>query len=224
MKQKVRPRTKPPEVRREEIMDAAQNLFLKQGVGPTTVDHVASGADVAKGTVYLHFTSKQDLLVALGARFAEKHLAHIKAAIAARSGQDWTGKLAAWAEACVGFYLDTIELHDMLFHEARAPTRQGLADRGLADNVIIDHLEALLRAGHTAGVWSVDDARFTAVFLFNGMHGIVDDAYLRQKRIVRSRLTNRLQRICFRTVGWPSDDTSDSRTAAKPGNPASGKR
>jgi AcrR family transcriptional regulator len=219
MKQKVRPRTKPPEVRREEIMDAAQDLFLKQGVGPTTIDHVASAADIAKGTVYLHFTSKQDLLVALGARFAEKHLAHIEAAIAAKSEQDWTGKLAAWAGACVGFYLDTIELHDMLFHEARAPTREGLAD-----NVIIDHLEALLRAGHAAGVWSVDDARFTAVFLFNGMHGIVDDAYLREKRIVRSRLINRLQRICFRTVGWRSDDTSDSRTAAKPGNPAFGKR
>jgi hypothetical protein len=73
-------------------------------------------------------------------------------------------------------------------------------------------------------VWSVDDARFTAVFLFNGMHGIVDDAYLREKRIVRSRLINRLQRICFRTVGWRSDDTSDSKTAAKPGNPAFGKR
>jgi AcrR family transcriptional regulator len=157
-KQKVRPRTKPPEVRREEIMDAAQSLFLKQGVGPTTIDHAASAADVAKATVYLHFTSKQDLLVVLGAQFAEKRLAHIEAAIPAESGQDWTGKLAAWAEACVGFHLDTIELHDMLLREARAPTREGLAD-----NVIIDHLEALLRAGHAAGVWSIDDPRHARV-------------------------------------------------------------
>jgi AcrR family transcriptional regulator len=225
MKQKVRPRTKPPEVRREEIMDAAQRLFLKQGVGLTTVDHVASGADVAKGTVYLHFASKQELLAALGERFAAKHLAHIRAAIAAKSEQDWPGKLAAWAEACAGFYLDSIELHDMLFHEARSPTRQGLVD-----NVIIDHLEALLKAGHAAAVWSVDDARFTAVWLFSGMHGIVDDAYLRDKRIARSHLIDKLQRICFRTVGWPSDDNLDSREAGasrragKPGNPTSGKR
>jgi AcrR family transcriptional regulator len=80
-KQKVRPRTKPPEVRREEIMDAAQSPFLKQGVGPTTIDHAASAADVAKATVYLHFTSKQDLLVVLGAQFAEKRLAHMKSAL-----------------------------------------------------------------------------------------------------------------------------------------------
>jgi AcrR family transcriptional regulator len=68
MKAKPRPRTKPPEVRREEIMDAAQRLFLRQGVAATTIDDVAAGADVAKGTVYLHFTSKQTLLAASGSR------------------------------------------------------------------------------------------------------------------------------------------------------------
>jgi len=198
---KVRPRTKPPEVRREEIMDAAQRLFLARGVAATTIDDVAVGADVAKGTVYLHFASRQALLVALGERFAEKHLARIKAAISARPEPDWAGKLAAWAEASVAFYLDSIELHDMLFHEARAPTRQGLVD-----NLIIDHLSWLLNAGAAAGAWSVDDARFTAVFLFSGMHGIVDDAYLMEKRIAKGRLIRRLQSTCFRTVGLHSDD------------------
>jgi len=204
MTQKLRPRTKPPEVRREEILDSAERLFLEQGVGSTTIDQVAAGADVAKGTVYLHFESKQALLAALGERFAEKHLACIKTALAATSEPDWTGKLAAWAEASVTFYLDSITLHDMLFHEARAPTREGLVD-----NLVIDHLTSLLGAGAGAGAWSIDDPRFTAVFLFSGMHGIVDDAYLKEKRIVRSRLVKRLQRVCFRNVGLHSDDSLD---------------
>jgi AcrR family transcriptional regulator len=199
MKQKVLPRTKPPQERRDELMDAAQRLFLKQGVGPTTIDDITSGAGVAKGTFYLHFSSKDDLLVALGEQFAKKHLIRIKAAIAAKSEEDWTGKLAIWAEASVIFYLDSIQLHDMLFRESRSPTREGLVD-----NIIIDHLAWLLEAGAAAGKWSVDDARFTAVFLFSGMHGIVDDAYLKERRIVRNRLTERLQRICFRAVGLPS--------------------
>jgi AcrR family transcriptional regulator len=163
-------------VRREEIMDAAQRLFLAQGVAATTIDEVAAGAGVAKGTVYLHFASRQALLLALGERFAEQHLACIKATISARSEPDWAGKLAAWAEASVVFYLDFIKLHDMLFHEARAPTRQGLVD-----NLIIDHLAWLLNAGASQGAWSIDDARFTAIFLFSGMHGIVDDALPRGK-------------------------------------------
>ena len=201
MKAKPRQRTKPPEVRREEIMAAAQRLLLKQGVAATTIDHVAAGAGVAKGTVYLHFTSKQTLLTALGERFAEQHLTCIEAALAARAERDWAGKLKAWAEASVTFYLDSIALHDMLFHEARAPTREGRID-----NIIIDHLTWLLRAGSDAGAWSVDDARFTAVFLFSGMHGIVDDAYVKEKRIARGRLIRRLQRICFRSAGLQSDD------------------
>jgi AcrR family transcriptional regulator len=226
MKPNTRPRTKPPEIRREEIMDAAQRLFLKQGVGSTTIDDVAAGADIAKGTIYLHFPSKQELLIALGERFAERHLAYINAAMAAKSEQDWKGKLTAWAEACIGFYLDSIALHDMLFHEARSPTR-----KGLADNIIIDHLESLLNAGHAAGVWSIDDARFTAVFLFSGMHGIVDDAYLqekrlKEKRIQRGRLVERLRRLSFRTVGWPSDDDFDASGAGHrgPENQADTKR
>jgi AcrR family transcriptional regulator len=204
MKQNIRPRTKPPEVRREEILDAAQRLFREQGVASTTIDHVAAAADVAKGTVYLHFASKQVLLAALGERFAEKHLACIKTALAAKSEQDWAGKLAAWAEASVTFYLDSIALHDMLFHESRAPTREGLVD-----NLIIDHLSRLLSAGIHAGAWSIDDVRFTAVFLFSGMHGIVDNAYLKEKRIVRSHLIRRLRRVCFRTAGLHSDDGGD---------------
>ena len=212
MKSSSRPRTKPPEVRREEIMDAAQRLFLKHGVGSTSIDDIAAGADVAKGTIYLHFPSKQELLIALGERFAEKHLACIKSAMAAKSERDWRGKLAAWAEACVGFYLDSIAIHDMLFHEARSPTR-----KGLVDNIIIDHLESLLNAGHAAGIWSLDDARFTAVFLFSGMHGIVDDAYLQEKRIPRGRLIDRLQRISFRAVGWSCDDNFDAKAAGRRG-------
>jgi len=199
MKAKTRPRTKPPQQRRDELMEVARRLFLKQGVGPTTIDHITRGADVAKGTFYLHFASKEDLLAALGEQFAQQHLIGVKAAIAAKAGEDWTGKLATWAAASVAFYLDSIELHDMLFYESRAPTREGLVD-----NISIDHLSQLLKAGAAAGAWSIDDPRFTAVFLFSGMHGIVDDAYLKEKRIVRSRLVKRLQRICFGAVGLPS--------------------
>jgi AcrR family transcriptional regulator len=197
---RARPRTKPAEVRREEIMNAAQRLFLAAGVAATSIDDVAAGADVAKGTVYLHFASRQALLSALGDRYAEQHLACIEAAVSAKADRDWAGKLAAWAEASIAFYQDSIALHDMLFHQARAPTREGLVD-----NPVIDHLASLLAAGAAAGAWSVDDVRFSAIFLFSGMHGIVDDAFLKEKRIAKARLAGRLKTVCFRAVGLQSD-------------------
>lgn len=193
---KSRPRTKPPEERRDELMNAAQHLFLKQGVAPTTIEQITSGADVAKGTFYLYFSSKEDILAALGERFAQELLASIKTAIAAKPEEDCKGKLATWATACVTGYLDSIRLHDIVFYGSRPATREGLVD-----NIIIDHLSGLLEAGVDAGAWSIDDPRFTAVFLFSGLHGVVDDAYTKEKRLNRSRLAQRLERLCFRAVG-----------------------
>jgi AcrR family transcriptional regulator len=193
-----RPRTKPPQERRDELLNAAQRLFLEHGVGLTTIEQITSAARVAKGTFYLYFSSKDDIRGALGERFAHKHLAKIKAAIAKRPDGDWKGRLATWARSCVAGYLDSIRLHDILFYESRSPTREGLVN-----NIVIDHLGDLLQAGVAAGAWSVDDPRFTAVFLFSGLHGVVDDAFIKEKRVNRSRLANRLERLCFRAVGLP---------------------
>lgn len=193
---KSRPRTKPPEERRDELMRAAQRLFLKHGAGPTTIEQITAGADVAKGTFYLHFSSKEDLLAALGERYAQQRLASIETAIAGKREDDWTGKLAVWAKASVTGYLDSIRLHDVLFYGYRPPTREGLVD-----NITIDYLCALLRAGVAAGAWSIDDPRCTAVFLFSGLHGVVDDACTKEKPVNRNRLAGRLEQLCFRAVG-----------------------
>jgi AcrR family transcriptional regulator len=192
---KSRPRTKPPQERRGEIMKAAQRLFLERGVAPTTIEQITLRAEVAKGTFYLYFSSKEDVLAALGEHFAHELLAKIKAAIAEKSNDDWKGKLGAWARAGVTGYLDSMRLHDIIFYGSRPHPR-----KGLVDNIIIDHLSGLLQAGVDAGAWSIDDARFTAVFLFSGLHGVVDGAHANKNRLNRGRMAERLERLCFRTV------------------------
>jgi AcrR family transcriptional regulator len=191
-----RPRTKPPEERRDELMNAAQKLFIEHGVGQTTIEQITAAADVAKGTFYLYFSSKEDVLAGLRQRYVQGLLAGIKSAVDAIPEGDWRGKLAAWAKASIAGYLDAILLHDIVFVESHPTGR-----KGLVDNVVIDHLSKLLEAGMAAGAWTIDDPRFTAVFLFNGFHGIADDARSREKRVARGVLTAKLQRACFRAVG-----------------------
>jgi AcrR family transcriptional regulator len=193
---KPRPRTKPPEERRDELMSAAERLFLKQGVQDTTVEQITRAAGVAKGTYYLYFATKEDVRAALGDRFAQRHLERVKAAIAEQPADDWKALLTTWAQATVDFYLDSIQLHDMLFYESRSPTREGLVD-----NIVIDHLEKFLAAGAAAGAWPIDDPRSAAVFLFSGVHGVVDDAYTKEKRVNRARVAFRVKRLCLSAVG-----------------------
>lgn len=176
-------------------MNAAQRLFLSHGVSRVTIEQITHAAQVAKGTFYLYFSSKDDILAALSDRFAKSHLQRVKEAVAAQKEGDWTGKLAAWIAGCAEGYLDAIQLHDILFYGSRPRTREGLVD-----NIVIDDLEELLRKGTAARAWALDDPRFTAVFLFSALHAVVDDAYRREKRINRARLLQRAERLFFRAL------------------------
>ncbi len=53
----------PKERKRQRIVKAAAALFIRQGYRKTSVDQVAQRAGVAKGTVYLYFKNKSELLV-----------------------------------------------------------------------------------------------------------------------------------------------------------------
>jgi AcrR family transcriptional regulator len=59
------------EERRNAILDAAEALFLEHPDRMANVSEVADTAGVAKGTVYLYFPSKEEMLLALH----ERHVA-----------------------------------------------------------------------------------------------------------------------------------------------------
>ena len=189
------PRTKPATVRREELLSAAQRLFLEQGVAATTIEQITQRAQVAKGTFYLQFASKEALIEALRERFAAQLLAGVDAAVARAAPGDWPGKLAGWARAANAGYLDSMRLHDLLFYAARPA-----GGVGMTDNPLIDHLLALLLAGAHARAWRIDEPRTLAVFLFNGLHGIVEAA-AHGREPNRRRAAEQLEQLFFRAVG-----------------------
>src|SRR2546427_12759871 len=53
------------EVRAEQILDAAAELVLRWSYKKTTIDDIARQAGVAKGTIYLHWKSREELFEAL---------------------------------------------------------------------------------------------------------------------------------------------------------------
>ncbi|HEX4815147.1 MAG TPA: helix-turn-helix domain-containing protein [Nonomuraea sp.] len=65
--------------RAHRILDAAAELILRWGYDKTTIDDVAKRADVAKGTIYLHWKTRDDLFVALLRRERVRLLEDIRA-------------------------------------------------------------------------------------------------------------------------------------------------
>lgn len=189
------PRTKPAAVRREELLSAAQRLFLEQGVAATSIEQITARAGVAKGTFYLQFASKGALLEALRERFARDRLREVERAVAGAPAGEWKKKLSAWARAAVAGYLESMPLHDLLFYAARP-----VHSHGMTDNPLIDHLLALLHGGAHERAWRLEDPRDTAVFLFNGLHGLVE-THARRTGTQARRLAQQAEWLFFRTVG-----------------------
>jgi AcrR family transcriptional regulator len=200
-----RPRTKPAEIRREELMDAAEALFLDKGFAATSVEEIVRAADVAKGTFYLHFRTKDDVLQALRMRFIESFCARLGKAVGSRPADDWTGRLDAWLEAGVNGYLDAFRLHDLVFHEFQ-PSKRGMK----RDNPVIPLLAALIEGGVQAGAWAATDPRLAAVMLFNAVHGAVDEQIATPGRVDRAALIGAVTSFGRRALR-PDDQTEMAR-------------
>jgi TetR/AcrR family acrAB operon transcriptional repressor len=50
---------------RDSILDAAEQLFVEQGVSRTTLQHIATAAGVTRGAIYWHFDDKGALINAM---------------------------------------------------------------------------------------------------------------------------------------------------------------
>jgi len=70
--------TKEYHVRKNELLNTAQELFFTQGYEKTSVENIIKKIDVAKGTFYYYFKSKEDLLDKLVKRMADKIQIEIK--------------------------------------------------------------------------------------------------------------------------------------------------
>ena len=64
----------PRAVRRAQILDAAQRCFARCGYHRATMDDLADAAGLSKGSLYWHFHSKEQLLLALFDRTMERIL------------------------------------------------------------------------------------------------------------------------------------------------------
>jgi len=114
------------EEKKKSILDAAEKIVAKDGMAGMTMAKVATGTDVATGTLYLYFKNKGSLLAAVNARLNQEFNAYLKEKINEYS----TGseKVRAMGEATVEFFaahpqkwMAVTELYQMKVHDPEDP-------------------------------------------------------------------------------------------------------
>ena len=183
------------ELRREQILDAAAQVFLDRGLDQATMAEVAEAAGVAKGTVYLYFDSKSALLTALRARYTSQWLAQSGRLDAPPGRGGHTGQLRSFLGEMYDFCAANQRLHHLLFHLAEVSEDEPLEQARAA-------LVRFVSRGADAGEFNVDHPAETASFLLDGLHGL----------LLRSLHANRSRRgfvaaawsLCARLLGIAS--------------------
>jgi AcrR family transcriptional regulator len=74
--------------RRLAILSSARSAFIKHGLATTSMDRIAKEAELAKGTLYLYFHSKDELLMGLIANDLEQLIERLSRVAATKQRAD----------------------------------------------------------------------------------------------------------------------------------------
>jgi AcrR family transcriptional regulator len=199
--------SKPPEERREDILDAAVRIFADRGIGSATIADITRAAGVAKGTFYLYFDSREQLVWALKERMVDEILAHASSLYEQVGRQDWWALVDTFGESYVDFMLE----HRDMVHVMAQEQISLESDPPFSDcyQKIHEMLTAGLRAGIEAGVFSSPDPELTARLLHHAIDGIMVHALLYEPEVDRDRLVAAIRDLLKRAVApMPAADTA----------------
>lgn len=158
-------RREPADVRRTQILDGAARVFVEQGIDASMAE-VAQVAGVAKGTVYLYFASKAELLAELRVRYLERFAATVDDALSRLGTPTARAAIEQFAACLFDWSQENAALHHVLFHAAGV-SEEDAFERGRA------LMSELVHRGVDSGELRTVDPDLTAQFLLDGLHGLL---------------------------------------------------
>lgn len=182
-----------PDALRAQILDAASELFLRDGYASTSIDAVIEKVGGSKRAIYSHFGGKEDLFAAMVTGLSEQAVQAIPDEDARTGSDDVRASLVDFARAIMRILMDprTIALYRLVVSEsARMP---GLAEAFLqyGPGRATSGLTRLLERWSREGLLRIGDPQEAAEH-FIGM--LRDDSHLEVVLGVRKPLGERAQR------------------------------
>jgi AcrR family transcriptional regulator len=171
--------------REQDLVAATRALFDERGIQDAPIEEIARAVGIARGLVYRHFSSKEELYVLTVTDYLRELDARLGEAVV--PGGDHVAQLERWARAYAGFcerypaFLDCAlslmrrparELHDMVSESVWLRLGQGIA-------TCVSHVARLLEDGRAAGVFALDDPEYTANVLWTQTLGTMHLARIR---------------------------------------------
>lgn len=163
----------PKEAVREAILDATDRLLARFGYRKMTVEDIAAEAGIGKGTIYLHFNSKEEVVLShvdrIVDRLKQQHLAVI-----ARSKHTALERIRQMLLARVLFRFDSIQHYTQSLNDLLAALRPGLlARRARYFEEEAQIFAAVLAEGHASGEFEIENEMAAARALLEATNGLL---------------------------------------------------
>lgn len=162
----------PKETVREAILDATDRLLGRFGYRKMTVEDIAAEAGIGKGTVYLHFSSKEEVVLSRVDRMVD----HLKERLReiAQSDATTAERLQSMLLTRVLFRFDSVQHYTQSLNDLLSALRPGLlARRALYFEDEAQIFAAVLNEGRKSGEFSFEDAHSTAHALLQATNGLL---------------------------------------------------
>lgn len=163
----------PKEAVKDAILDATDRLLARFGYRKMTVEDIAAEAGIGKGTIYLHFASKEEVVLShvdrIVDRLKQQHLAVI-----ARSENTAPERIRQMLLARVLFRFDSIQHYTQSLNDLLAALRAGLlARRAKHFEEEAEIFATVLAEGRASGEFQLADEMATACALLEATNGLL---------------------------------------------------
>lgn len=172
---------KAAEVRKHELLQTAMRLFAKQGYEQTTVNQIIAELNISKGAFYHHYSSKEDLVEALAAMYAEEAAARARSVLEDAS-LDAFGRLSMFLSRMRNVKTESAAQLQAAFAPIFLERNRALYERTqqAANRVIQPILTKIIAEGIADRTFDTPDpeaAAETMLHLMNGMRPLVAALY-----------------------------------------------
>ena len=157
--------------KKERVIKAAIKLFSKQGYHDTTVSEIAHEAEVAKGTVYWYFDSKEQLFWGIIFSGIESLNKKLKEEVA-KEEKSVSNKLETIVRLYLKFFKDSKEVSKMMQESSVSPSEYFYSEMKNLRSAAIEELAKIIAKGQEDGVFKDDiNAQETANFILGSIMG-----------------------------------------------------
>jgi AcrR family transcriptional regulator len=185
------------EFRRSEILSAATKVFGSKGFEGTRMDDIAAEADLAKGTVYVYFQSKDEIYEAVVEQVVAEILALTEQQVALAT--DFAGRLRAYIAVRLNYWREKQSLYRVMSSLNREVRNRKLILKCLRQ--VVDRLTAMFSDAAERGEIPKQDFEAAAWALMDMIRGLQERRMIHHEHSPEEEVRN-LTSFTLKALGY----------------------